>query len=478
MKLVRHMCREAEKNMRQARKLEILNFIDSLHEAHEEIKEALVRCELTSVQTMLAECQEFAVELGNAIEETEGEGCVTVSHVEKYCETLFCVFKEIFPSEDISVSEAPNITINANRTYKVLKKQLLQVENSVKNDITIRREIAFFPYKASMWDSLESVYFAAKEDPDCDAYCVPIPYFDLNADHSFGTMHYEGNEYPKNVEITDWQTYNLEERKPDMIFIHNPYDEWNLVTSVHPRYYARNLKESTNMLVYIPYFILSEIEPDNLQEVEGMKHFCTVPAVVHADRVIVQSEKMRQIYINVLSETMGEDTRKIWEKKILGLGSPKVDKVLNTRKKDLDIPKEWLRVLERPDGSFKKIIFYNTSITALLEHGEKMLQKMQSVFEMFMEHQNEVALLWRPHPLIEATIESMRPELWETYREIVEKYREDGWGIYDDTADLDRAIAISDAYYGDASSVVQLYQRTGKPIMIQNVDELYNRLLD
>ena len=79
-------------------------------------------------------------------------------------------------------------------------------------------------------------------------------------------------------------------------------------------------------------------------------------------------------------------------------------------------------------------------------------------------------LMWRPHPLIESTLTSMRPQLWETYRAIRDRYLAEGWGIYDDTADLDRAITVSDAYYGDGSSVVQLYQQTGKPVMIQNVE--------
>ena len=81
--------------MRQARKREILNFIDGLHQAHGEIKGALEKCDQASVQTMLAECQEFAVELGNAIERTEGEECITVSHVEEYCETLLREFEYI-----------------------------------------------------------------------------------------------------------------------------------------------------------------------------------------------------------------------------------------------------------------------------------------------------------------------------------------------------------------------------------------------
>ena len=97
---------------------------------------------------------------------------------------------------------------------------------------------------------------------------------------------------------------------------------------------------------------------------------------------------------------------------------------------------------------------------------------MRDVFRIFQENRQEVALLWRPHPLIKATIESMRPKLWKDYEILVDEYRKQAWGIYDDTADMDRAIMISDAYYGDGSSLVQLCQKAGKPVMIQNVEYL------
>ena len=151
----------------------------------------------------------------------------------------------------------------------------------------------------------------------------------------------------------------------------------------------------------------------------------------------------------------------------MGLGSPKVDKVLSTRKEDLVIPEEWMKVIRKPDGSWKKIIFYNTTVTALLQHNEQYLAKMRDVFRIFYENREEVALLWRPHPLMVSTLESMRPGLLEEYRGIVAEYRKAGWGIYDDTADMDRAVVLSDGYYGDGSSVVWLYQETGKPVMIQ-----------
>ncbi|MBP3505397.1 MAG: hypothetical protein J6K43_03235 [Lachnospiraceae bacterium] len=52
----------------------------------------------------------------------------------------------------------------------------------------------------------------------------------------------------------------------------------------------------------------------------------------------------------------------------------------------------------------------------------------------------------------------------------MEWYRSDVWGIYDDSVDMDRAIVLSGVYYGDESSVAQLFQKTGKLVMIQRMD--------
>lgn len=454
--------------MRKAQKQEILEFIESLHQAHEEIKAALQQNNLILVQNMLAECQEFAISLGENIEKLEGEGHATVSCIEEYCETIFHTYKKIADNQ-----------FQENKIYKGLKKQLLKIENSAKNDIIVRKEVVFLPYKASMWDSLESIYLAAKEDPNCDAYCIPIPYYDKNPDGSFRELHYEGAEYPDFVTITSYEEYDFEKRKPDVIYIHNPYDNFNLVTSVHPFFFSKNLKQFTDMLVYVPYFILNEIDPDNQEAIDGMKHFIWTPGVINADKVVVQSEKMKRIYVKEYIKAAKENgldgkhlDKDYLEQKILGLGSPKIDKVLSTKKENLEIPKDWLKIIQKPDGSWKKIIFYNTSVGALLKHNEKMLEKMEYVFRIFKENQDEVALLWRPHPLIKATVSSMRPKLWQEYEQIVKKYQQEQWGIYDDTADVDRAIELSDAYYGDGSSIVQMYKETGKPIMMQNVEIL------
>ena len=130
--------------------------------------------------------------------------------------------------------------------------------------------------------------------------------------------------------------------------------------------------------------------------------------------------------------------------------------------KEKGLPEDWR---ERIRG--KKVFFYNTSIGNLLNGGEKHINKIAHVLETFRIHK-EVTLWWRPHPLELSTVESMRPELATKYKALRRQYEEEGWGILDTSADVNRAIAISDAYYGDWSSVIELYKVTGKPILLSN----------
>lgn len=439
--------------MRKYQKTQCLQTLTLLKKAHAEILSYIEKGRIEEARALLSECQQGAVAVGTKVEEAEGEGTGTVCRLEEYCEAAYRWHEELKPARGFR---------------KKLDFLLRKAEENLENEISTQIEAVFLPYKASMWDSLESVWRAASEDPDCTAVVVPIPYYDKNPDGSFAGQHYEGADFPADVPVVNFQEYDFGRRHPDLIFIHNPYDDGNYVTSVHPFFFSKNLKNHTDYLVYIPYFVLGEIDPEDRAAVKGMEHFCTTAGVLNADYVIVQSEAMRRIYVDVLSRYVGEDTRGYWEKKILGLGSPKEDRVTALKKEDFELPEDWRKRIERSDGSRKKVIFYNTSVGSLLNQGEAMLAKMEANFRIFEEEKEEVVLLWRPHPLIEATLRSMRPDLWERYVALVAEYRRAAFGIYDDSPDMYRAIAVSDGYYGDPSSVVWLYQKTGKSVMIQN----------
>jgi hypothetical protein len=211
--------------------------------------------------------------------------------------------------------------------------------------------------------------------------------------------------------------------------------------------------------VYIPYFILEEPQDNEEDNIKKISHFITTPAVLNANKIIVQSELMHKIYVKFLSEHSNRDSD-FWNDKIWGIGSPKLDKTVNLDKKDYLLPKEWEKII---DG--RKIVLFNNSIPQLLAHEDKFLDKLEKILDIF-EKRKDYVLWWRPHPLIEQTLTSMRPTLFNRYKSIVASYCDKKFGLYDNTSDLYRAISWSDRYYGAKSSIVWLYGTTGKPVLL------------
>lgn len=441
--------------MRQYIKKELLELQNTISSAFSVIIKLLTSRKFDNVYQIISDVQQALIDMGETIEREEGEGTRAVKELEQACEKLYLGAQAIGSSQSI-------VFINAAKSH--FFQCVKSIQEEISND---KLEVVFLPYKASMWDSLESVWKKTVSDENCNAYVIPIPYYDKRPDGSLSEIHYEGTQYPDYVPIIDWETYDFEKNRPDVVYIHNPYDNSNYVTSVHPFFYAENLRNYTSELVYIPYFV----GIDN----KVSKEFCLVPAALYAHRVLVESEQVREIYVGTLKEFEKEnDCEGVFgdfEQKIQVYQSPKYDKVKITNREDVMLPREWEEKILCPDGSRKKVIFYNITIDGMLKHTDEVLEKIRYALKIFKEN-SDVVLLWRPHPLYETTMKSMRPELLDEYKSIVKQYCEEGWGIFDDTADLNRAIAVSDAYYGDWSSVVELYKVTNKPIMIQNYDIL------
>ena len=81
--------------MRKQGKQLALEIVQILHQTHEKIKKAIQNREIAYAQNLLTECQQGMIQLGNSIEETEGEGFVTVGYIEEYCERVYQYFEEL-----------------------------------------------------------------------------------------------------------------------------------------------------------------------------------------------------------------------------------------------------------------------------------------------------------------------------------------------------------------------------------------------
>lgn len=420
--------------MRRHTKRRCAELIKTIEEAHAQIIKFIDANDAMHATALLGDCQDAAVAIGNLIESQEGERTEAVKLLEDYCETLYHI------NEDIT-REQSNSSKNIE---KKLKKEIRQIQSSI-SALPTRIEAVFMPYNATMWDSLESIWMAADADENCDAYVVPIPYYDRNPDGSFAKFNYDIDKYPDYVPVINHEEFNLEEHYPDIIFIHNPYDEYNIVTSVHPKYYSQTLKHYTDCLVYVPYYATSG------KMSEGQSF---LPSYLNVDYIVVQTK-------NIIEQF----DERIPREKFLPLGSPKFDRAIRLCKNPPELPKEWMGKTEG-----KRVYFYNTSIGEMLEDTEAFLKKMKYVFNTFKEVP-DACILWRPHPLLESSFSSMREELYDEYKEIKNSFIKDEIGIYDTTPDIEVSIACCDAYLGTlGSSVISLFQMTNKPIYILDRD--------
>ena len=334
------------------------------------------------------------------------------------------------------------------------KKTADDFKNLISDSIVYK--VVFMPYKASMWDSLESVWMAADKDERCEAIVVPITYYELDSNRNPVKKVNERDEFPKYVPVVNDEEYDLETDRPDIIYIHNPYDDTNLVTRVEGKYYSWNLKKYCEKLVYIPYY----------KWVDGVSSTIFKPAMYYADYTVQCSDDAVKRCIEASPEyakVLGMENvevRNAMEEKLINLGCPKVDKVSSLNEKMAEMPKEWKNnILES-----RVNVLYNTTIDEILK--SKSLGKIRETLNYFKRNTQRSFVIWRPHPLFRQTLVSMLPSLVDEYDEIVDGFTSCEYGILDTNANMYYAMFWSDMYYGfNTSSMTELYKYTGKIVL-------------
>jgi len=415
--------------MRRYLKRQLSELLDTMQEAVGLLVVAVRENNMQAFGEMLAEQQNAAVTVGNEIEGSEGEGTEAVHLLEEYCEFLW------------EISQGTSVTEFEKGVAK-LPQALGQIRVALQK-LPEQRDVVFLPYKASMWDCMESVWEAARADADCYPIVMPVPYFDLK-EGQVADRHYEGDKFPKYVPIVDYHNLALEELQPDMIFVHNPFDNCNKVTSVLPQFYSDRLKAVTKRLIYIPYFVTGSAVYVTHRE---------LPSYYNVDFIVTQCET-----------TIESFASSIPRQKFLPLGSPIADRIIKLERQKPSIPEEWKMMLPNgKDFGGNKVVMLNTSISLLLKEKERFLNKIEYIFEM-VKNTTGILLVWRPHPLLHATIEAMGSRYAEQFYNLEKRFREEKIGVLDKNPDVGVTVALCDGYIGEiASSLIHMFGIAGKP---------------
>lgn len=407
--------------------LELLSTVDDMLRAMEK---------MADLQIALGDCLAAMSSIRNFIEQEASRPDKSLAHMDR--------IDTIFQSMNV-----PSLSEKEKRMLlRRLKQGVYQLKNTLKHEIRPKLNVVFFPYKASMWNSLATVYEAALKDEDCTARVVPVPFYELN--EQTAAPKYEGDLFPKDVLVTHYSQYDIEKEKPDIVFVHNIYDQYNTITRLDERYFASNLKKHTDMLVYIPY-CTSHYKVYERGEIHS--EFSS-PSMHLVDKVVVANELVKK----------GLILNGIPEEKLLLIGSPKIDFLVRMKDTNIDYPKEW-DILEG-----KTTYLLNTGCMFFASDTLINFGRFIWTITTILAASEKNAILWRPHPLTGVSIKRYTPFLEDWFANLKAEiaYWTRGYkGVFmlDESPDYLPAFKRADVFVTAESSLLYEYMALEKRVV-------------
>ena len=408
--------------------------------------------------TYLSELQNNIVSFGTLTESIKGEDCNTVKLLEQYLEVIYKVAKYV-QKFDEGISYEASAESKYAECDEGVKDTFASISEAIDSEIVNRRSVLFLPVKAKHFSSMRMAYEMETATPDTDVYVMPLPYYYKEYDGSFkDEMHIDTEEFIKaNIPVTDYSRFDLSLLCPEKIYINSAYDEYNMAVSVDTRFYARNVKKYTEKLIYIPYFKLMEFDRANYPCWYNMQYYCTVPGVVMADKVYVQSENTRKAYIDKLNEWVGDEKyTEIWEQKI-----DVYDDGFEEHSED-----------ELRDAGSKKTIVWFVSAGSLAEFGDRYIEKAYRNLDVFALSKDKLKVLLISEPFLDEMIKTYSDELYKKWTGFIDEFNRSGIGEVVSQVEEKSVEALlkANAYYGDPSYICKDFILMKKPVMLQNVE--------
>lgn len=405
--------------------------------------------EYDTIIALLPECQQLVVDLGSLIEQVRGERRTPVIQVvealQGFCEAMYLVFTNL-TSEEIMVSEEELL-----ESVKQSVKQYEVAANCVRELFEHRKTSLFVCTGYKEWAGFETLYHQLVTDVKQDIYVTVVPVVCKDAlgraDLQKNELSKELERFPKDVELTPWDELHVELLAPDTIYIQDPYDGENPCLTIPPQFYAKTLRQYTRQLVMVPAFDVTEFSDTDYTDVYNTKHYVAAPGVVFADTTLVQSENMRQRYIEALVTFSGPEYRAEWENRI---------QVRN-----------WRRNTEVKHDN--KTILYCIGINSLVELREKFCETIRERLETFKEHKEKLQVICYRYPECLEEWNRLAPEITEEFTELLSKYLKEEWCSYCsiEQTNWNELSESCSAYYGAPSPLVHYMTAKKKPVMIE-----------
>lgn len=215
------------------------------------------------------------------------------------------------------------------------------------------------------------------------------------------------------------------------------YDEYNLITTVDRKFYSRTLRDHCERLIYVPAFETEYIGSDDERAKKLMPLYVNTPLAVVCDEIVLHSDEMKKRYVECLTAFAGKRYEEIFEDRI---------KVITD---------ETGSSADKPQKK-KKIMFY-LGIAFLAQNGDRAIDNIQRVFDIFEENKDRAEAVFVTQTGLKENLSRLYPDLYDKY--MMHSWHETGENVYPEDID---------AYYGEASEYATGFLNAKKPVMIMS----------
>lgn len=381
------------------------------------------------VFSALEGCQKIAISVGTIIESNFGEDCPIVKNVEDYCELLY----------QMSVKCSLNILKELDDSVDLICQKIGELKRNVMKAVVI-------PYKEKYFYQLKGLISEYKEK-GVEVSILPIPYYTKNFEGKATSEVIEEEFWNRlkkeGYDVKNYKEYDMVSERPNEIIIQNPYDWTNYSTTVAPAFYSENLKKVCDELIYVSPFLGIKIDINDERTKKMIEDAINRPAVIYADKVYVDSEKIKEVYIESLKKFVGKEYENIWENRIYVY--------------DFDI---------RNCKPGKKKLCYYVSFGEAVLFKEKLLDKINKSVQIIEEKGIDFNLM--VDILINDNNEKLGIILYNEINRIVSDNKFNA--NYVKAEDYGQIVKEYDAFYGDSGALSNMFRMANKPVMIENVD--------
>lgn len=410
---------------------------------------------------MLAQCQSVAIDLGNFIEQMKGEENLSakacVAALEEYCEKIFDVYNNLPLAVEREKEDFQKLCAALNQAF-------VQMKQTVENEIIHKKLVAFLPDNPKRWKEMQALYDYYRQQENTEVCVIPLPLFakNLYGEIVAGQDEYDKNdkrgEYPADLNIIAWHTVQMQSYEFAAIVIQNPYDAENPYLTVPPAYYAKQLQQYTDCLIYMMPQGVNDFTENDITDVYGLKYSLTMPGAMYADRILIESPAMKALFVNHLTAFAGEDTKEVWDDKVMTISA------FSGESAQTGQPVQNGQCGQTPP---KKKLLYCIGENEFYENAEMAINKVKERLNVMTQYPESLKVAVCLYPYDIAAWDICTGQEKDMLVQVLKEYRKNK-GIELLTKNVFDINGIDDmtAYYGSPSPLICRFVQQRKPEMV------------